>query len=240
VAATQSEPSSHETSASLALQAAFQLCFSLAVWGALLFWPAGTLLWTRGWIHLGLWTVTMLVNFIILMRMNRAILAARLKRQRFSQRWDFFLMVLGMLPAALAIPVVAGLDAVRYHMAVLPFWTLYPAVVIHAAGDALMIGAMVVNPFLVKVVRVQEEPGHHVVTTGPYAWVRHPMYSGVLLLFLAIPITLGSAYAFIPVAAVGITLVTRTVFEDRLLQNRLPGYKEYAAQVRFRLVPGLW
>ncbi|PJB95189.1 MAG: isoprenylcysteine carboxyl methyltransferase, partial [Nitrospirae bacterium CG_4_9_14_0_8_um_filter_70_14] len=93
---------------------------------------------------------------------------------------------------------------------------------------------------LEKAVRIQTERGHQVVSTGPYARVRHPMYSGVVLVLVSIPLTLGPAWAFLPVGVVLVALVIRTAFEDRLLHRRLPGYREYAARVRYRLAPGIW
>ncbi len=89
-------------------------------------------------------------------------------------------------------------------------------------------------------VRIQTERGHQVVDTGPYAIVRHPFYVAAFPLFAAMPLALGSYWALIPAAATGIVLAVRTAWEDRMLQNELPGYKEYAGRVRSRLIPGVW
>ena len=217
-----------------------QSVVALGMWGALLFWPAGTLHWGRAWIHLGLWVVTFAINFAILRRANPELLDARLKRQRFTNRLDLLLMVFVFLPAVLAIPVVAGLEAVRYALGAMPLWAIWLGIAVHVLGDAVMVWSMAVNPFLEKTVRIQSERGHHVISTGPYAYVRHPMYVGVSGMFAAIPLMLGSAYAFVPVCIMIIALVARTVFEDRLLQRELAGYREYAARVRYRLIPGIW
>jgi protein-S-isoprenylcysteine O-methyltransferase Ste14 len=100
--------------------------------------------------------------------------------------------------------------------------------------------AMSVNTYLSTIVRVQTERGHHVVTAGPYRYVRHPMYVGTILFGLCIPLFLGSWYALLPGALMGIGYVIRTALEDRTLQAELPGYADYAAQVRYRLLPGVW
>ncbi len=89
-------------------------------------------------------------------------------------------------------------------------------------------------------VRIQTERGHQVVDTGPYAFVRHPFYVASFPLFVGMPLALGSYWALIPAAVTGIALVMRTALEDRTLQNELPGYKEYASRVRYRLIPGVW
>jgi protein-S-isoprenylcysteine O-methyltransferase Ste14 len=99
---------------------------------------------------------------------------------------------------------------------------------------------MIANPFAEKTVRVQTERGHHVISTGPYAIVRHPMYLGVVLMFMAVPLVLGSAWTFTPVVAMTLLLIIRTVLEERLLRRDLPGYEEYMARTRRRLLPGIW
>lgn len=96
------------------------------------------------------------------------------------------------------------------------------------------------NAFLAEYVRIQSERGHTVCTTGPYRIVRHPMYVGVILTVLGIPVLLGSLYALIPAALIAALFILRTALEDRTLRQELPGYAEYARDVRWRLVPGIW
>lgn len=223
----------------LLLRASFQLVFSFLIWGGLLFLSAGDCRWLRGRLHIALWIVTFAVNAAVLLRFNRDVVSARLKPKWSSERSDTILLML-FLPVTLAIPVVGGLDAVRYGWASLPFWTLYLGIALHAVGDALLLWTMVVNPFLEKTVRVQTERGHHVIATGPYAILRHPMYLGVVLMFLAIPLVLGSAVTFTPVLAMTLLLMARTVLEERLLRRDLPGYEEYMSKTRWRIIPGIW
>jgi protein-S-isoprenylcysteine O-methyltransferase Ste14 len=218
----------------------FQFAFSIMIWAGLLFWSAGTVKWVRGWIHLGLWVVTLLVNFFILLKRNPTLLAIRTKMQRFELKFDILLMLLIMTPAVVAVPIVAGLDAVRYQLLPIPFWAVFPAVLLHITGDALMLWAMVVNPFMEKAIRIQTERGHHVITTGPYAIVRHPMYAGFILLFLGVPLMLGSGWAFVPVSVVLAALIIRTILEYRILQIKLPGYEAYTKKTHYRLLPGIW
>ena len=107
-------------------------------------------------------------------------------------------------------------------------------------GYVLGTWALVENKFFSGVVRIQNDRGHHVVTTGPYRFIRHPGYSGSLLVYLAVPVFLDSLWAFIPtVLLVGIVFL-RTSLEDRTLQEELPGYKEFTQKTRYRLLPGIW
>ncbi|UCC29590.1 MAG: isoprenylcysteine carboxylmethyltransferase family protein, partial [Phycisphaerales bacterium] len=209
----------------LLARACLDCLFSLGVFGGLLFWAAGTLSWTRGWIHYGLWIVTLVANLVILHRMNPDVFAVRLKRQRVSEKFDKVVLPLAV-PAALAIPVVAGLDAVRYEWTFLPLWAICPGVVVHVAGDAFALWAMIVNPYVEKEVRIQTERGHRVITTGPYAIVRHPMYVSFILIVASIPLVLGSWWAFLPAGVVGLALIIRTTFEDRMLREKMPGYED--------------
>ena len=221
------------------LRVTFQLVFSFIIWGGLLFMSAGDFAWLRGWLYIGLWGITFAVNAVVLLKLNRDVVLARLKPEWSSDRSDTILLTL-LLPVTLAVPVLAGLDAVRYSWSSLPFWPLYPGIALHAAGDALLLWTMVVNPFLETTVRVQTERGHRVITSGPYAIVRHPMYLGVVLTFLAVPLVLGSACTFAPVVAMTFLLMARTVLEERLLRRDLPGYEEYMSKTRWRIIPGIW
>ena len=220
-------------------RACVRFLFSLGVWGGLLFWAAGTLSWTRGWVHVGLWIVTLATNLVILLRTNPEVLATRMNRQQVFAKFEKVMLPL-FVPAMLAIPVVAGLDAVRYAWTFLPLWAMWPGVIVHVAGGAFMLWAMMVNPYLAKEVRIQTERGHRVITTGPYAIVRHPMYVGLILVLAGIPLLLGSSWAFLPVCVVALLLVIRTVFEDRMLRKKLPGYGAFMLRTPHRLIPGVW
>ncbi len=223
----------------LVVRAGLRLVFSLGIWGGLLLGAAGTLAWTRAWTHLGLCTVMFVANFVILLRANPDVLVARMKRPHAGAPFEKVMLPFFVL-AMLAIPIVAGLDAVRYAWASLPAWTLWPGIIVHVSGDGFMLWAMIVNPFLEGSVRIQAERGHRVVTSGPYAMVRHPMYVGVIQLLVGVPLFLGSGWAFLPVAVMVLLLVMRAACEDRMLRNELPGYEAYTQKTRYRLIPGVW
>ena len=211
----------------------------LGAWSGLLFGAAGSLAWTRAWFCLGLWIVTVSVNIVVLLRKNPDVLATRMGKQQFDAKFDKVLVPL-LRAASLAIPIVAGLDAVRYQWSFLPLWTIGPGLALHLAGDALLLGVMIVNPYLAKEVRIQTERGHRVISTGPYAFVRHPMYTSIFFLLASLPLILGSWWVLAPAGAVGLLFVIRTAFEDRMLRETLPGYEDYAQKTRYRLVPGIW
>jgi protein-S-isoprenylcysteine O-methyltransferase Ste14 len=148
---------------------------------------------------------------------------------------------LQVLPFILAHFAVAGLDVGRFG------WSGEVPLAVHLAGFAgvalglgLIGWSMVVNRFFSPVMRIQAERGHHLVTAGPYRWVRHPGYAGIILLALSSGPALGSWWSMLPLAGYIALILRRAVREDRFLQKELPGYAEYAARVRARLVPGLW
>lgn len=154
--------------------------------------------------------------------------------------WDKAVSGVLLLAGYLAVPLVAGLDT-RFG------WTHPLGVIRHAAGAAalamgfgLTVWAMRANAYFSTAVRIQGEREHTVCTGGPYRFVRHPGYVGYVLQTLGIPLLLGSSWALLPALAAICALVTRTALEDRLLQAELPGYRTYAQEVRYRLVPGIW
>jgi protein-S-isoprenylcysteine O-methyltransferase Ste14 len=216
-----------------------RILLAFAIWGALLFGSAGTVSWPRAWIHLALWAGTFLLNLLVLLRVNLSVLRVRMEREK--PRWtpDTAILLLLLVPT-LALPVVAGLDAVRHGWTSLGSPWVPFGIVLHLLGNALVLWTMAVNPYLARTMRIQEERGHEVITTGPYAFVRHPMYVGGLGLMAAIPLVLGSLWSFAPLGAIAVLLLVRTALEDAALKRNLPGYVEYAARTRYRLLPGVW
>jgi protein-S-isoprenylcysteine O-methyltransferase Ste14 len=136
--------------------------------------------------------------------------------------------------------LVAGLDKRWNGSPSLAIELELAAFVVVILGYLISIWAFLENKFFSAVVRIQTERGHSVVSTGPYRWVRHPGYAGGLIGYLATPFALGTLWSFLPAVLTGIALIARTALEDQTLQNELTGYREYAARVRYRLLPGVW
>jgi protein-S-isoprenylcysteine O-methyltransferase Ste14 len=222
-----------------------KVCLTFAVEAliisALLFGAAGTILWPAGWADLillfggGLWIT------IALLRHDPALLAERLKSplQKNQPSWDK-IFLLTMMVAWCGWLVLVGLDAVRFRWSVMPVW-------LQCAGGGLtvlsfwMMGRVFrENTFLAAVVKIQTERGHRVISTGPYAVVRHPLYAAALILLPASALLLGSWYGLAASFVFSGGLVFRTAMEDRELQRGLEGYTEYAARVRYRLIPLVW
>jgi protein-S-isoprenylcysteine O-methyltransferase Ste14 len=213
---------------------------SLLILVLCLFLPAGTLAWTRGWLFLIVVTAASFLSTLYLRRVNPDVIAGRVNRHERPRRWDLLLGLLGFLPTMLAIPIVAALDDGRFHWSHLPWWGCLAGYAVMMTGFFGVTWATSVNKFFEPSVRIQTDRGHRVIDTGPYAVIRHPGYAFGFLVFLGMPLALGSLWALIPAAILCLLLVARTVLEDRTLQNELPGYKEYAQRVRYRLVPGVW
>ena len=137
--------------------------------------------------------------------------------------------------------VVAGLDVGRYHWSPpIPLPVRLAALAAFAGGMSLGLWAMVVNRFVSSAVRLQTDRGHHVITTGPYRFVRHPGYAGLLVSATAGAVVIGSWWSLLPLLPAAVACVWRMGMEDRFLQRELHGYSTYASSVRYKLVPGLW
>lgn len=197
--------------------------------------------WWEAWVFALIYIVGFAVSRALAERHNPGLLAerARLFQHDDAKPWDKVLMPLVGLGLCL-IPLVAGLDALfGWPPAFSLPWKIL-ALVIILAGYAFGSYALISNPFFSGMVRLQTERGQYVVSSGPYRWVRHPGYTGTLLSNLAIPIFLDAAWSFLPAAFLTIVLVIRTSLEDKTLQDELPGYRDYARRVRYRLLPGVW
>jgi protein-S-isoprenylcysteine O-methyltransferase Ste14 len=215
------------------------IVFMLALEAAILFLAAGRLDWIWAWIFIGINLAVVLVNGTILMRTNPEIVAER-GRPKEVKNWDKAVSGLWALAQYLAIPLVAGLDArFGWTRGLGIAWNIAGAVVF-TAGMALFGWAMITNAYFSTAARIQSDRGQTVCRSGPYRFVRHPGYSGTVLQAMGTSFLLGSLWSLIPTAAAVACMVARTVLEDRMLQNELPGYKDFARDVPHRLVPGVW
>jgi len=210
-----------------------------ALWFGLLFGAAGRLEWPRAWIYAGFSLLGLALNSVVVLCKNPELIAERWKRHKGTKRFDKVFMVL-YVPTTIALPVVAGLDAVRFGWSALPGWTLWPGVLLLLLSIPPIAWAMATNPHLETTVRIQHDRGHKVITTGPYAIVRHPMYVGAILNLAGVPLVLGSAWAYVPAGLAVLIFLCRTALEDRTLRRELPGYEDYTQRTRYRLAPGVW
>jgi protein-S-isoprenylcysteine O-methyltransferase Ste14 len=219
---------------------AIRMAASPVLWIVALFGGAGSLNWSRGWISVAMYVVGMLAIGLVVRRYNAPVMEARSQWRRADTKpFDkFFLGVL--FPLVFLQPVVAGLDAVRFHWSSMPFETVYVGAALFAPAMALIAWTLAVNRHAETSVRIQTDRGHTVVSSGPYRVVRHPMYVGAILMYAATPLFWGSVWASAISGLLIALFVWRTALEDRTLRRELPGYEEYARRTRDRLLPGLW
>ncbi|HXH71867.1 MAG TPA: isoprenylcysteine carboxylmethyltransferase family protein [Mariprofundaceae bacterium] len=157
-----------------------------------------------------------------------------------AKAWDKVLAPLMAVSIGYPMVIVAGLDH-RYHWSFeFPLWLIVIGFILISLGYAFAAWAVAENRFFSSVVRIQTERGHVVCDSGPYRFVRHPGYAGNVLALFGIVLALGSVWTLIPAAVALIITVIRTVLEDRTLQEELPGYRDYARRVRYRLFPGIF
>lgn len=214
----------------------------VALYAFFLFVPAGTLHWTRGWVFIALLFAARAISNLYVLRHDKALLLERSKLplQRGQPVSDKVLLPLLMATNA-ALVAFISLDVFRFHL--LP----KPSLGVSLAGMILFIAGWCVvtlvfrtNAFALTVVRHQEERGQTVIRGGPYSFVRHPMYLGLACVLIGMCLWLES-YAAALLASIPIgLLIVRIIFEERLLRRELRGYDEYAAKVRWRLLPAIW
>jgi len=203
------------------------------------FIPAGRLNYWQGWLYLGL-NVAALVATYIALRHKTDLVQERLKAGPGIKSWDRVYWALSA-PLGLIMIIVAALDAGRFQWGPrVPAAIVAIGAILYAIGQVLFLWAKAVNRFFSAVVRIQTDRGQTVCREGPYRFVRHPGYLSGILFGPAGALVLGSFWALIPAVLAAILLIVRTALEDKTLQAELPGYSDYARQVRFRLVPGVW
>lgn len=207
--------------------------------GALIFLSAGRLDYWQGWVYLGLTAASLAVTAWVLWG-NPELISERLQPGGGVPSWDKLYFALST-PLYFVAIAVSGLDAGRFGWSgPLPALAYAAGFLAFLLGQALFLWAKAVNRFFSSVVRIQSERGHSVVDQGPYRVVRHPGYVAGLLFGLSAPLILGSYWGMIPQGIAALLLVWRTAREDRFLRRNLPGYDDFAREVRWRLVPGIW
>ena len=207
---------------------------------AVLFISAGTLGWINAWVYVGLVSSYWVISTLVLAIVNPGMLNERGSGVKegtkgFDKVWVAVipLLTFGNL-------VVMGLDAGRFQWSFMPFWLTFLGAFMFVSVSPLALWAMAVNRFFEWTARIQDDKHQYVCMSGPYRIMRHPGYTGLLVSFLTYPLILGSWWGFVLSGILMIMIVIRTALEDQMLQRELPGYTEYAARVKYRLIPLVW
>ena len=219
----------------LFLEAIIKFLFGVVLVGALIFLPAGTLRFSSGWLLMGILFVPMFCAGLVMLAKDPNLLKSRLKAKETQRQQDLVVKLSGLM--FIAGFVVAGLDF-RFGWLVLPGWVKWVAAALFLIAYLLYAEVLRENSYLSRTIEVQE--GQHVVDTGLYGIVRHPMYAVTLLLFLSMPLVLGSAISFLCFLPYPFLIAKRLLNEEAFLEKELPGYTEYKQKVKYRLIPGIW
>ena len=211
----------------------FLLVFPL--FGAMFFLLAGTLSYWEAWVYLAVLFVPMVFALVYFLIFSPALLERRM-RMREKEAEQQLIVKLASI-AILLVYLLPGFDH-RFHWSSVPIWLVVIADVLVFSGYAFLVLVMRENPYAGRTVEV--EPDQTVVTTGSYAVVRHPMYLGVLLLYVFSPLALGSYWSMIPALLLMGLLIVRITNEERVLLKELNGYREFTERVRWRIIPGIW
>jgi protein-S-isoprenylcysteine O-methyltransferase Ste14 len=215
-----------------------QLLMGGAVIAVAMFLPAGRLDWWQAWAFLGIFFGAIAFNALFVLRGDPELIAERGETKENTKGWDKTVTsVITVL--TLALLVVAGLDE-RFGWSGMPVAVSVAGLLLILAGNALVSWSMAANRFFARVVRIQEDRGQRVCSSGPYRFVRHPGYAGMIVYTPAMAVGLGSWWAVVPALLAAAAFVVRAALEDRTLKAELPGYTDYAARVRYRLLPGFW
>ncbi len=202
----------------------------------------GDLGWWQAWVYSLLIVAAGIGGRILAERRHPGLIAERqnIEKMQSSKAWDKVLAPLMALSVSFPLVIVAGLDHRYSWTPIFPLWLNAFGFILISFGYAFATWALVENRFFFTTVRIQIDKGHVVCDSGPYRIVRHPGYAGIILPPLGMVLALDSVWTLIPAAVALIIAATRTVLEDQTLQDELPGYREYARRVPYRLIPGIY
>jgi protein-S-isoprenylcysteine O-methyltransferase Ste14 len=198
--------------------------------------------WWQAWVYFPLIVAAGPGGRIWAERRHPGLMAERqnMEKAQSAKAWDKVLAPLMALSLSYPLVIVAGLDHRFDWSPVFPLWLIVPGFFLISLGYAFAAWALAENRFFSSVVRIQMDRGHVVCDSGPYRYVRHPGYAGNMLALPGMVLAFGSMWTLVPVAVALIIAVIRTVLEDQTLQDELPGYRDYARRVRYRLIPGIY
>lgn len=216
-------------------QAIFKFLGGLLIVGLLLFLPAGTFVWRQAWLLLGILFVPMFIAGLIMMKRAPDLLRKRLDAKEEEKEQKTVIVLSGLM--FLAVFIVAGLNF-RFRWIVLPVWVSWAAAVLFLLAYVLYAEVLRENVWLSRTVEVQEN--QKVVDTGLYGIVRHPMYMTTLLLFLSMPLVLGSVISFVIMLLYIPIIAKRIRNEEQVLEGGLEGYAEYKKRIRYKVIPFVW
>ncbi|MBQ8739219.1 MAG: isoprenylcysteine carboxylmethyltransferase family protein [Clostridia bacterium] len=219
----------------LFIQAILKFLLGVVLVGALLFLPAGTFRFENAWLLLGILFIPMFIAGIVMIFKNPALLAKRLNAKEKEREQSLVVKLSGLM--FIIGFVVSGLG-VRFNWFRLPLWVSLVASGLFAFAYIIYAEVLRENTFLSRTIEVQD--GQTVIDTGLYGIVRHPMYSATLILFLSMPLILGSIYSFIVFLAYPFIIVKRIKNEEAVLEKELAGYSDYKKRVKYRLIPFIW
>lgn len=220
---------------SLWLQALVKFLAGVILVGLLIFLPAGTLAYWNGWLLMGLLFIPMCIAGAVMLVKSPNLLKSRLDGKEKETEQKLVVLVSGAL--FLAGFILSGLTF-RFGWLPLPTWTIIVASVAFLFGYGLYAEVLRENAYLSRTIGVQE--GQKVVSTGLYGVVRHPMYLATIVMFLSIPLVLGSLIAFFVFLPYPLVLVFRIRNEEQVLEEQLDGYTEYQQRIKYRLIPFIW
>ena len=220
---------------SLFLSSIGKFTLGVVLIGALLFLPAGTTAYPQGWLLMGILFIPMFIAGLVMMAKNPALLRSRLNAKEKQREQSIVVKLSGLM--FLVGFILAGLSY-RFGWLMLPRWVSILGAVLFLISYALYAEVLRENTWISRTIEVQE--GQQVVSTGLYGIVRHPMYAVTLVLFLSMPLVLGSVLAFIVFLAYPFIIMKRIRNEEEVLARELNGYPEYMQKVRWRLIPFIW
>ena len=221
--------------AKLFISAILKFSLGVVLVGLLIFLPAGTLNYFNGWLFMGILFIPMFLAGLVMMAKNPKLLESRLDAKEKEAQQSLVVKLSGLM--FLTGFIVAGLG-VRFGWYMLPKSVVIASAVVFLIAYILYAEVLRENTYLSRTIEVQE--GQKVIDTGLYGIVRHPMYSVTLLLFLSMPLVLGSVYSFIIFSMYPFIIAKRIKHEEEFLEKELNGYKEYKQKVKYRLIPFIW
>jgi protein-S-isoprenylcysteine O-methyltransferase Ste14 len=217
-----------------------QFVFLILFFSLPLFLGAGTLAWAAGWVYLILFFGFVISLTVWLFKFNPDLLKERMAMSNSGQKaWDRVGFALTFV-VFLAWLVLMPLDAVRFHWSQIPLWLQIIGVIAVLGSFPIFFATFRANSYLSPMVRIQQDRGQTVISTGPYHYIRHPMYAAALLLLLGTPLLLGSAFGLLVFLVLAVMIAIRATLEERTLRQELQGYDDYMKSVRYRLIPYVW